>query len=157
MVRRPKPSAAIDGSGRSGQSGQALVLALMAVLVLGAALALVSGSLVSRMQRLRVETRQTALLALSDAAVAESLANLAGRPSAGGVAERPFGGGTIGSSVAHGAAGSFVIVARSSYRGAEMAVEVRGRTTELGPRVTSWRRLAPEEADGGGGFSVPGR
>lgn len=142
---------------RPSERGQALVLALLAVLVLGAALALVAGSLVSRMQRLRVESRETALLALADAAVAETLANLAGRPSAGGLAEKPFGGGTVESTVAHGAAGAFTLVAHASFRGAEMGVEVRGRITDEGPRVTAWRRLPASGESGGGGFQPPDR
>ena len=143
---------------RPGERGQALVLALLAVLVLGAALALVAGSLVSRMQRLRVESRETALLALADAAVAETLANLAGRPSAGGLAEKPFGGGTVESTVAHGAAGAFTLVARASYRGATIEVEVVGRIADEGPRVTGWRRLpTPPPASRGGGFEPPDR
>jgi type II secretory pathway pseudopilin PulG len=137
------------------ESGHTLLIALIAVLVLGAALALVAGSLVSRMQRLRVETRATSLLALSDAAVARSLAEMAGRPSAGGFDEMPFGGGTLESEVSHGAAGRFVIVARASFRGTEMRVEVRGVTTDQGPRVTGWRRLPAERDDGGGGFTRP--
>ncbi len=145
------------GTDRPGERGQALVLALLAVLVLGAALALVAGSLVSRMQSLRVETRETALLALADAAVAETLANLAGRPSAGGLDAKPFGGGTIESTVSLGAAGGFTLVARASYRGAAMEVEVRGRITDEGPRVTAWRRLPARSESGGGGFQPPGR
>lgn len=142
---------------RPGERGQALVLALLAVLVLGAALALVAGSLVARMQGVRVETRETALLALTDAAVAETLAGLAGRPYGGGLAEKPFGGGTIESTVAHGAAGAFTLVARAAYRGAAMEVEVRGRITDEGPRVTAWRRLPTPEASRGGGFEPPDR
>lgn len=140
---------------RRRESGHTLVIALVAVLVLGAALALVAGSLVSRMQRLRVETRATSLLALSDAAVARTLAEIAARPFAGGFDERPFGGGTIASEVGHGADRRFVIVARSTFQGTEMAVEVRGVTTDLGPRVTAWRRLPAERDDGGGGFTPP--
>jgi hypothetical protein len=140
-----------------GDSGHTLIVALMAVLVLGAALALVAGSLVSRMQRLRGETRTTSLLALSDAAVARSLAEMAARPSAGGFEEMPFGGGTIESEVRHGAAGSFVIVAASRFQGTEMRVEARGVTTDLGPRVTGWRRLPVKRESGGGGFRPPER
>lgn len=142
---------------RRGESGQALVLALAAVLVLGAALALVAGSLVSRMQRLRVETRDTALLALADAAVAETLANLAGRPSAGGLDPHAFGGGSIESEVSHGAGGAFRVVASASYRGGALRVEVRGLSTDEGPRVTSWRRLPARPDAGGGGFQPPAR
>lgn len=151
-----KARRSIRRSGRR-ESGHTLVLALIAVLVLGAALALVAASLISRMQHLRLETRDTSLLALSDAAVARSLAEMAGRPSAGGFGSLPFGGGTIESEVSHGAAGRFVIVARATFRGTAMRVEVTGVTTELGPRVTGWRRLPVEREGGRGGFRPPDR
>lgn len=135
---------------RQAESGQALLVALVVLLLLGAVLAVVAALLVSRMERVQERTRDTALLALSDAAVAESLASLAAWPASPGVDPRPFGGGTIESRVTRGAGDSFTLVARATYRGGALTVEAKGRLTELGPVVDSWRRVPAAEAGGGG-------
>lgn len=137
---------------RGPEAGQALVLALVAVLLLTAALALAAGALVSRMQRVQRDADRTDLLALTDAAVAETLANLAAWPVSAGVEPRSFGGGTIRSSVRRGGAKSFTITAGASVRRGRLEVEVRGRLTEHGPVVDSWRRLPPAGEDAGGSF-----
>jgi Flp pilus assembly protein TadG len=135
--RRPDP-----------ETGQVLVVALVAVLLLAAAFALVSGTLVSRMQRAQRAADETDLLALTDAAVAETLANLAAWPVSAGVERRSFGGGTIESTVQRGGGKSFTIVAEATVRRGRLSVEVRGRLTELGPVVDSWRRLPPARRGG---------
>jgi len=139
-------------TGRRGgsESGQALVVALVAVLLLGAALALVAGTLVSRMQRAQRAADDTTLLALTDAAVAETLADLAAWPVSPGVSTRDFGGGTIGSTVRHGGGKSFTIVAEATYRRRRLEGEGKGRMTDLGPQVDGWRRLPPAQETGGG-------
>lgn len=134
------------------ESGQALVLALVAVLLLSAALALAAGTLVARMKRSQREAVRIELLALADAAVAETLADLAAWPVSAGVAPRRFGGGTIESTVQRGGAQSFTIVARASVGRQDLSVEVLGRMTELGPRVDAWRRLPPAASGPGGSF-----
>lgn len=137
---------------RDAESGQALIVALIAVLLLGAGLALVASTLVSRMRRAQEASDRTALLALTDAAVAETLANLAAWPVSPGVASRELGGGTIASTVRRGGGGGFTIVAEATYRRGRLSVEVKGRLTELGPQVDSWRRLPPGDEPGGGSF-----
>ncbi|MGD2116157.1 MAG: hypothetical protein PVG07_13975 [Acidobacteriota bacterium] len=129
------------------ERGQALVGALVAVVLVGAAFAVLAGLLIARMHRVRDEVRRTELTALADAAMAETLANLAASPVYPGVAERELDGGTIRSEVRHGAGGSFTIRVRAAYRGGVLAAEARGRQTPTGPRVTSWRRIpAPDES-----------
>ncbi|HLE82732.1 MAG TPA: hypothetical protein VJG13_00210, partial [Thermoanaerobaculia bacterium] len=113
---------------------------------------LVAGTLVSRMQRAQRASDETALLALTDAAVAETLADLAAWPVSPGVARRSFGGGTIASTVRRGGGESFTIVADATYRRGRLSVEVKGRLTELGPQVDAWRRLPPVPEDTGGSF-----
>jgi hypothetical protein len=137
------------------ESGQALLVALVVMLLLGAVLSVVAALLVSRMERVQERTRDTALLALADAAVAESLANLSALPTSAGVDPRPFGGGTIESRVTRGGGESFTLVARATYRGRTLVVEARGRLTELGPDVDSWRRVPAGERERGGGFRGP--
>ena len=155
MVRRgcgPGPA------GRPGERGQAMVVVLTLVLLLGVALAVVAALLVSRMERVQAESRRVAVSALSDAAMAETLAHLAALPTYGGVPERPFGGGTIRSTVEHGAGKTFVIRSVARFQGAAVEVEARGRIGGRGPEVESWRRLPPGASgdDSGSAFDPPG-
>ena len=125
-----------------------LIVALVAIALLGAALAILAGFLVQRMNRVRAEAERTRLTALVDGAMAETLANLTSNPVYPGVEEHALGGGTIRSEVLHGVGGSFLIRARAELRGGAMAIEARGRTTPTGPRVTSWGRVPPGELGG---------
>lgn len=153
-------TAPYNRAGKGSSDGHVLLVALMAILLLGAALSLLAGFLVQRMYRVRAELERTRLTALVDAAMAETLANLASNSVYPGVAERELGDGSIRSEVRHGTGGSFVIRARADLRGRAAAVEARGRRTPTGPRVTSWRRLPPPEPAPGethGGRSPPDR
>lgn len=141
-----------------GESGQALVVALTVVLLLAAAFALVAGFLVSRMHQAAETTRRTVLLALSDAAVAETVANLAASPVYPGLGERAFGGGTISSRVSRPGADLALVRARATYEGRKLVVEVRVRTVEGEPPTTvGWRRVPPSEREAGGGSFKPPR
>ncbi len=149
MRRRASP--------RRSESGQALVVALTVVLLLAAAFSLVAGFLVSRMSSARDDSRRIVLLALSDAAVAESVANLAASPFYPGVGERPFGGGTIASRVSRPAADLAVVRVRATYQGGALVVEARVRLSDDAPPTTvGWRRVPAAEAEGhGGSFAGP--
>jgi hypothetical protein len=141
---------------RRRERGQVLVGALVAVVLLGAAFAVLAGLLIARMNRVRDEVRRTELTSLVDAAMAETLAHLAASPVYPGLIERDFGGGTIRSDVRHGAGDSFTIRVRVTYRGRSAAAEARGRTTPTGPRVASWRRVPVEDPpDGTHGGRLP--
>jgi len=139
---------------RRSERGSAVLLSLLVLVLLGAAFALLAGLLIHRMHRVQRDLRHTALTALSDAALAETLANLATSPVYPGVVEHELGNGTIRSTVRRGAGGSFTIEARADLRGSAMAVEAAGTMTATGPRVTSWRRVPV--AEGGAAGSVAG-
>ena len=139
-------------SPRRAEAGQALVLALTVVLLLAAAFGLVAGFLVSRMNAARDDSRRTVLLALSDAAVAESVAHLAASPVYPGLEERAFGGGTIASRVSRPAADLAVVRARASFEGRTLVVDVEVRLSDdLPPTTVGWRRVPPAEAESHGG------
>ena len=63
------------------------------------------------------EARRIHLVALTDAAIAESIANLSDSSSFGGVTEREFGGGSIASDIESLPENRRVILATASYRG----------------------------------------
>jgi type II secretory pathway pseudopilin PulG len=127
---------------RRGESGYALVTALLVVLLLSIALALLASSLQLRMRLVRQEADALALQALSDAALAETLARLAESSYFHGVNEHPLGGGAIRSDVQFIAPGRFRVVATATLAGRERAVEAEVRRSPGRARVVRWRRLA---------------
>lgn len=143
---------------RAHERGQALLGALVAIVLLGAAFALLAGFLIARMHRVQDEVRRTDLTALTDAAMAETLAHMAVSPAYPGLPERRLGGGTIRSEVRHRGKDRFRITVWASHRGRTAAAEAEGRNTPSGPRITSWRRI-PAGGEGEsreGGILPPG-
>ena len=126
---------------RGEESGFALVTALLAVFLLSVALALVATSLQIRMNMVRQEARSLTLTALSDAALAETLAHLAIDATYRGVAAHPFGGGSIESEVVRVDTRRYEVRAFASYAGAERAVRAEVLRLPEGTQVVSWSRV----------------
>jgi type II secretory pathway component PulK len=134
---------------RRRERGYALLSAVLVIFLLSIALALLGASLQLRMRLVRDEGRTVILGALSDAAVAEALANLAQSGSYSGSPEHELGGGRIGSQVAFLGAGIYDVVATASFGGRRRVVQaevVRGPGTA---RVRFWRRLPGEQGRAG--------
>lgn len=122
------------------EAGFALASALLAVLLLSIGLALVAASLQLRMGLVRREARSVTLTALSDAALAETLAELGRDAYFPGVRERDFGGGRLRSEVRLVSPGRYEVVATASYAGRERTVEAEVlRPAGGSPRVLRWR------------------
>jgi hypothetical protein len=147
---RPRPGrAAVTESGfarrppggpAATESGFALLVALFAVFMIGVALSLLALSLAVRLRMAREEARGTALSALCDAAVAETLSGIAaGR--ADGVGEHPFGSGTIGSEVQTVAALHYRITATAHLGGKARTVLADVVRDLQGTRVVHWQRV----------------
>jgi hypothetical protein len=117
------------------QAGVALVLALVALSVVVASVLLVASMIDDRRIPTSYEYRSVVLRALSDAALAESLALLSTDPSFVGIAERPFGGGGITSSVATTPVGTRMVVSVSSFDGWRSVLTAEVALEESGPRV----------------------
>lgn len=133
---------------RSAQSGFALPGALLALLLLSVALALVAASLQLRMGLVQREAQTVTLVALSDAALAETLANLTYDADYPGVRNRDFGGGRIASDVLRYSAQSFRVTATALYARRERVVEADvsrpiGRTAQ----VIRWRVVREGEEE----------
>jgi Tfp pilus assembly protein PilV len=125
--------------------GFALPGALLALLLLSVALALVAASLQLRMRLVLRESRSLTLTALSDAALAETLARLSEDAAFRGAPEHAFGAGSLKSEVRPLSAVRFEVTATAGYAGRKRVVEadvVRppGETA----RVVRWRALAEE-------------
>ncbi|MGB3562347.1 MAG: hypothetical protein WBH85_18835 [Thermoanaerobaculia bacterium] len=129
----------------SRQSGHALLLALIVVVLVGVAGAVLTTTLGLHLHAARDETQRIQLVAMSDAAVAESLAELAGSPGFGGVSKRDFGPGQIESTVQTISASRRRIIAIATLTsGRRLRVAADVRILNTGLVVTSWQRLPAE-------------
>jgi hypothetical protein len=127
----------MKGEGR-GEAGFGLLGALIVIFLLSIALALLAGSLQLRMR----EDAQTVILtALSDAAVAEALANLVQSPDFPGAPEHEFGQGKIATQVESLGPGLYDVVAVAKYSGRTRTVEAEVFRAPGIARVRRWRRL----------------
>ncbi len=135
-------------SRRPAQSGFALPGALLALLLLSVALALVAASLQLRMGLIQREARTVTLIALSDAALAETLANLTYDADYGGVPDKDFGGGRIGTDVRRFSAVSFAVTASATYARRKRVVEADvARPVGKTARVIRWRVVREGEEE----------
>ena len=127
---------------RRGESGYALLMALLVILLLSIALGLLAESLQLRLRLVREDAENVILSALSDAAVAETVANLTRSADYPGVPEHEFGGGKIASRVLPLGAGFYNVVATATYGHRTRTVEAEVfRPPDKAARVRRWRRL----------------
>ncbi|MFL6196316.1 MAG: hypothetical protein ACJ75H_19195 [Thermoanaerobaculia bacterium] len=134
-----------------GESGYALVMALLVIFLVSVSLALLAASLQIRL-RLEAENGETVILSgLSDGALAETLANLAEDRFYTGLPEHDFGKGRISSTVESLDAESrlFSVRATATYRQRRRVVEARVVRGIGSARVVRWRRVveAVEKAE----------
>ncbi len=128
--------------GPSAESGYALLTALLVIFLLSIALSLLAASLQLRMRIVREDAETVILSGLSDAAVAEAVANLAASAYYSGSPEHTFGDGKIASTVEPESPGLFNVVATATYAGRKRAVQVEIFRAPGVAHVRRWRRLA---------------
>jgi hypothetical protein len=119
----------------------ALAITLLVLFVVSLALAILSLSLLVRLRTVRDESQGIVLTALSDAAVAEAVANLAADSGFTGLAEHPFSSGKIASQIFPITATQFRLVATARLGVRVRAVEAQVLRTPSVVQVTSWRIL----------------
>ncbi len=126
---------------RRRDDGFALAAVLLAILLLSIGLALVAASLQLRMRLVRREAQSVTLTALSDAALAETLAELSKDAYHHGVREHGLGPGRLRSEVRFLSPGRYRVVATATYAGRERIVEAEVlRPAGGAPQVLRWRR-----------------
>lgn len=125
---------------RRGEAGYALLTALLVILLLSIALGLLAASLQLRLRLVREDAESVILSALSDAAVAEAVANLAQSAYYSGAPEHEFGGGRIASRVEPLGVGIFEVIATAAYAGRTRIVEAEVIRAPGTARVRRWRR-----------------
>ncbi len=124
------------------ENGYALLAALLVIFLLSTALALLGASLQLRMRLVREDGKTVILSALSDAAVAETLASLAQSGSFSGADEHDFGGGRISSQVTPlSGFGLYDVVATAKFGDRKRVVQAEVYREPGKARVRWWRRL----------------
>ena len=126
--------------GKRGESGYALLAALVVLFLLSTALALLGTSLQLRIRLVRDDGQKVILGALSDAALAEALAKLAQSADFEGSPEHDFGGGRIASRATSLGPGSYRVVATAAFGGRKSVVEAAVLREPGRARVVSWAR-----------------
>ena len=124
----------------NSERGSALVFALATLTLIAITIAAVAAELQSRGAGVVVEERSVRLTALSDAAMAETLAELSAQGTGfAGVPERRVEGGTMSSSVRPIGEWEAEVIAVGSRDG--WVSTIRARVfVEGGPRVLWWQR-----------------
>jgi hypothetical protein len=125
---------------RHAQSGYGLLLAIAAMALVAVAVMTASQLLQTRFDEFRVEERQVALTALTDAALAETLAGLAASPAFAGVPEHVFAQGRIGSTVRPFGPGTVEVTARGTRHDASARVVAEVDLSGPRPKVLRWTR-----------------
>lgn len=145
----------------NGERGVALVFALAALTLVAISIGAVVGELQSRGAGVALEERSVRVTALSDAAVAESLAEMADRGSTFlGIPERRFSGGYISSTVRPMGEWEAEIIAVGRDDLWQMTVRLRV-SLQGGPRVVWLERrqhpidATPDETGAGSGEFRP--
>jgi len=146
MVSRGRPPAGPSTvRRRSGESGQALILALLLILVLSMAAALVAAEIALVLRAMDEQTARARLRTLEDAGVAEALASLGSGRGVPAVARR-IGDGEVDFASDVMPEGRLRVEIEARYRGMRSAVELvvipSGRRP---PRVLSYRSVVVGE------------
>ncbi len=124
---------------RPAEKGFALLTAVFVLFLLSVVLALMGASLHLRLRLVRQEAETLSLAALSDAALAEAVANLATNTSFRGRPEHPYGGGLLTSRVEFLAPHRYRVTARAEYAGRGREVEAEVLRSPGLTRVLRWR------------------
>ncbi len=126
---------------RRGESGTALVMALLVLFLLSVALALLAESLQLRMRMARDEAESVAVNSLSDSALEEAMAELALDPNYAGAPKHDFGGGTLQTKVISLGPGLYDVTATATYGTRHRVVEAQVFRGGGGVTIRHWRRV----------------
>ena len=122
------------------ERGSALVFALATLTLIAITIAAVTAEIQTRGAGVVIEERSVRLTALSDAAMAETLAKLSDEGLVfAGIAERRVEGGTMSSSVRNISASEVEVLAVGSRNGWGSVIRARV-SLHNGPKVVWWQR-----------------
>ncbi|HEV2847270.1 MAG TPA: hypothetical protein VG477_20615 [Thermoanaerobaculia bacterium] len=115
---------------------------MLVVFLLSIALGLLAASLQLRMRLVKDDAETVILTALSDAALAEAVANLAQSSFYSGTNEHPFGDGMIESRVEQTGPNLFLVRAIATYDGRKRDVAAEVVRAPGVTRVRRWRLMS---------------
>ena len=125
---------------RRKERGSALIFALATLTLIAITIAAVTAEIQTRGAGVVIEERSVRLTALSDAAMAETLAELSDKGIAfAGIAERRVEGGTMTSSVRVISAWEVEVLAVGSRNGWNSVIRAKV-SLQHGPKVVWWQR-----------------
>lgn len=127
---------------RRRQRGSALLLAIVAVAIVAIAAQAVHGILMRGLQGFQAERRAVQLRALTDAALATTLARLSENPSLGRVSRQTLGDGFIESAIRAAEPGTVEVLATAQAGGRRGTVRAIVAMEPAGPRVVTWEPSA---------------
>lgn len=122
-----------------------MITALMVTFLLAVALSLLASSLLLRMNLVKRDAETVILSSLSDAALAEAMANLAESSFYSGAQVHNFGGGTIESKVEPIGTNVFLITAKATYAERKRTVIAEVVRRPGLTAVRGWRLLPVSE------------
>ena len=128
----------------TGESGVALIFAIVALAIVALMVGVVAASIQPRIVTHNHLERTVRLTALVDAAMAATLAELAADPHDSGIDERGLGDGSMSSTVTRVGLHEVEVTAVGRARGWR-AVVVARVNLEHGPRVLRWHRFQSPE------------
>lgn len=137
MVRRR----GLGEYGERGERGSALAIALLALLLVSLAVVVISAPLGLELRETRRLDRDVRLTALTDAALAEALAELADDPGFPGYDPYDFGKARLESTVAVTGFEKVRVVVSARYKGDLRRAQAEVQLGVTGPKVLGWRRL----------------
>ena len=122
------------------ERGSALVFALATLTLIAITITAVTAEIQTRGAGVVIEERSVRLTALSDAAMAETLAELSEKGIVfAGVPERRVEGGTMSSSVRIISAGEVEVLAVGSRNGWSSVIRAKV-SLQVGPKIVWWQR-----------------
>lgn len=121
------------------EKGHGLVLTLVVLVVMMTALGVLASSMWMSMREVQREVRTVSLVALVDAAMAETLARLVEDDHFAGVGEYRFGDGLISSEVRPLGPKRVEIHAQAAYGGQRRSLRAEVQLTTMGPVVVRLR------------------
>lgn len=129
------------------RKGHVLLAAMVVMMLVASAAALLTSHFSLKARLVSEESRRIHLVALTDAAMAEALAELAVKPSFRGHDERGFGNGSIASRVRSLPEDHAEIIAVATYRGWTRRTRALVALQPTGPVPLAWSVLPPNSRE----------
>jgi hypothetical protein len=131
-----------EAKSRTGELGQALLAALLTLLLVSVTGALLAGALELKLRMARQAARSVRVVALTDAACATALSELSRSQGSQPLVEEELEGGVLYYRFQWLGSGQYRVQAGASYGGVERWLEAQAKVSGSTVEVQSWQRVA---------------